>query len=88
MREAICPICGKSFKTNRGTQVYCSEECRRCMKLEQRKKLHDKEAERRRQEQAKTNGKIIDAYALEAKLRHVSYGKLQVERTLRKMREG
>ena len=88
MREIICPICGKKFSTNRGTQVYCSEACRKCMKLETRRKLHDKEAERKRQEKAKNNGQVIDAYAKEAKERHISYGKLQIERTLRKMKEG
>ena len=88
MREIVCPICGKKFSTNRGTQVYCSEACRKCMKLETRRKLHDIEAERKRQEKAKNNGAIIDAYALEAKERHISSGKLQIELTLRKMKEG
>ena len=88
MREIICPICGKRFSTNSGTKVYCSDACRNCRKREMRRKLHDKEAERKRQEKAKTNGAIIDAYAKEAKERHISYGKLQIERTLRKMKEG
>lgn len=88
MSEAICPICGKKFVKRKGTQIYCSDDCRRCMKLETRRKLHDKEAERKRQEKAKTNGAIIDAYAKEAKERHISYGKLQIERTLQKMKEG
>ena len=88
MREIVCPICGKKFVPNKASRVYCSTACRNEKKLEDRRKLHDKEAERRRQEKAKTNGAIIDAYAKEAKERHISYGKLQIERTLRKMKEG
>ena len=88
MREIICPICGKKFVKRNGMQVYCSDACRKCMKREMRRKLHDKEAERKRQEKAKTNGQVIDAYAKEAKERHISYGKLQIERTLRKIKEG
>ena len=88
MREIVCPICGKKFVPNKASRVYCSYACRNEKKLEDRRKLHDKEAERKRQEKAKTNGQVIDAYALEAKERHISYGKLQIERTLRKMKEG
>lgn len=36
----------------------------------------------------KTNGEIIDAYSKEANRRHISYGTLQAERYLKKMREG
>lgn len=87
MHDAICPICGKKFEKRKGTQIYCSDACRRCMKLETRRKLHDKEAERKRQKKAKTNGQVIDAYAQEAKERHISYGKLQIERTIKMLKE-
>ena len=28
-REAVCPVCGKTFTARRKTQVYCSDKCRR-----------------------------------------------------------
>ena len=88
MREIVCPICGKKFKTEAGTRVYCSDDCRKAMKLELRRKQTYKEDERKRQEKARKNGAVIDAYALEAKLRHISYGDLQKERYIRKAKEG
>ena len=88
MREIVCPICGKKFSTNRGTQVYCSDACRKSMKLELRRKQKYKEDERKRQEKARNNGATIDAYAKEAKERHISYGKLQIERTIKMLKEG
>ena len=88
MREIVCPICGKKFKTDAGTRVYCSDACRKAMKLELRRKQKYKEDERKRQEKAHNNGAVIDAYALEAKERHISYGKLQIERTIKRLKEG
>lgn len=88
MREIVCPICGKKFKTEVSTRVYCSDDCRNAMRLDQRRKFRDKKQEAKRQEKARNNGAVIDAYALEAKERHISYGKLQIERTIKRLKEG
>lgn len=82
MSSKRCPVCGKTFETSNSLKKYCSVACR-----EKHKKI-ERQRPREKHEKRKSNGEIIDAYALEAKLRHVSYGKLQIERTLRKMREG
>ena len=87
MREIVCPICGTKFKTDAGTRVYCSDDCRNAMRLDQRRKFRDKKQEAKRQEKARNNGAVIDAYALEAKERHISYGKLQIERTIKMLKE-
>ena len=87
MREIVCPICGKKFKTEVSTRVYCSDACRKAMRLEERRKFRDKKQEAKRQEKARNNGATIDAYALEAKERHISYGKLQIERTIKMLKE-
>ena len=78
----ICQVCGNAFDSTNGNKVYCSIECRHESKLEQRRTLHKDEKKR------KTNGEIIDAYSREANSRHISYGALQAERYLKKMREG
>ena len=88
MRVIICPVCGKRFRTDASTRVYCSDDCRKAMKLELRRKQKYKEDEQKRQEKARKNGAIIDAYAKEAKERHISYGKLQIERTIKRLKEG
>ena len=81
-----CPVCGDWFYPVNTAQKYCSYDCRRIKMLDQRRTYKEKAKDK--PPAVKSNGPKIDAYALEAKLRHVSYGKLQVERTLRKIREG
>lgn len=90
MREIVCPVCGEAFTTSNAAQVYCSLRCRSISRREQRKKYKapDYEAQKKPKGKTKTNGERIDAYALEAKLRHISYGDLQKERYLRKAKEG
>lgn len=81
----ICPVCGNEFYKENGRQVYCSVDCRMTAKLEQRRKFVEKKRAARK---PNTNGEIIDAYSAEANRRHISYGALQAERYLKKMREG
>ena len=87
MQEKVCPICGKRFMPNKSSRIYCSYACRNEKKLEDRRKLHDQEAERKRREKAKNNGAIIDAYSEEAHERHISYGKLKAEQYIKQLRE-
>ena len=84
MRRLVCPICGKRFEAENGRTVYCSDACKKRMKLEQRKKYSAQKDEDKRRKLAALNGAKIDAYAKEARERHISYGKLQTERYLAK----
>lgn len=88
MRRLVCPICGKRFEAENGRTVYCSDACKKRMKLEQRKKYSAQKDEDKRRKLAALNGERIDAYSAEARRRHISYGALQAERYIQKMREG
>lgn len=81
----ICPVCGEEFEKENGRQVYCSVDCRMAAKLEQRRKFFEKK--RIKEKKKRTNGEIIDEYSREANRRHISYGKLQAERTIKMLRE-
>ena len=81
MREVLCPVCKKCFVTTNSQKVYCSEDCHNISRNTERKKV------KAVPEIRASNGPIIDAYSREANLRHISYGQLQTERYLKKMRE-
>lgn len=82
MSSSCCPVCGKTFITSNSLKKYCSVECR-----EKHKKI-ERQRPREKHEKRKSNGEIIDAYSREANQRHISYGTLQAERYIRKIREG
>lgn len=82
MSSNRCPVCGKTFQTSNSLKKYCSVECREKHKKIERQRPREKHAKR------KSNGEIIDAYSKEANRRHISYGALQAERYIQKMREG
>lgn len=87
MRDAICPVCGRAFQTRNGRQVYCSMKCNNIVRKNREKAKAEANLVRNRRK-PKSNGEIIDAYSREANRRHISYGALQAERYIRKMREG
>ena len=86
MGTRICQICGDRFYPANSRQKYCSDECRKEKVLEQRRK--HKEKAKDKPPAVKSNGPKIDAYSAEARRRHISYGALQAERYIKKLREG